>query len=127
MKKLLVIIPFSFVCFHAFSQKLPGISSMEECSIGKTFNINSADLDQKGILNCYLPFEFMEAIHKKYQVSALSEGLAEEDFIPISRIAKDLYLKIKTINKPYITSEFDFLEQKSLDDALQLAAYNTLE
>ena len=45
----------------------------------------------------------------------------------MERLAKELYLKIKTIKNPNIKTEFEFLEQKSHDDALHLAAYNALE
>ena len=65
MKKLHFVLPLLLVCFNAFSQKLPEIIFKDEFSIGKTFQINSAVLDEKRIINIYLPLEYEEQCWKR--------------------------------------------------------------
>jgi uncharacterized protein len=108
MKKLIILIFLLFFSVHIFSQ-----DSSKLFVLGVIDEIQSVQLNQKRILNIYLPEGYSKNDTVKYPVIYLLDGSADEDFIHVAglvqfnsfpwvnRLPKSIVVGIANINRQH--------------------------
>lgn len=86
--KILAIILLIGCISSLFAQNVAEVVQRSQFSIGETIEIHSAILDEKRVLNIYLPNSYTYDSTKIYPVIYLLDGSVDEDFIHIAGLVQ---------------------------------------
>jgi uncharacterized protein len=104
-----VIICFSFT--HAVCQTRSETNSVRQIQLGTSYELRSAALGEKRIINVYLPDDYKRGDTTRYPVVYLLDGSVDEDFIHIAglvqfssfewvnRIPKSILVGVATVDR----------------------------
>ncbi len=111
MKNTIILFTFTFFSVFAFAQKVKPIETSKPFVLGVIDEIKSKSLEEKRVLNIYLPVGYNQNDTIKYPVIYLLDGSADEDFIHIvglvqfnsfewiNQIPKSIIVGIATVDR----------------------------